>query len=516
MGLSEYAQIASILAPFVGLGMLMIVLYIYSKATSLQRQAINDALRLREEAERDIEARRKALLLEARDEAQRLRGELEQETQEKRSELQRLEQRLSQREEALDRRLNNLDTKEREANQRELALERARDEVERQSSSLRKELERISGLTVDEARAALIADLQADLEREYAKRVKQQEEDIRVEVDRRARKILAMAMQRCAVDQVVEATVSTVQLPSDDMKGRIIGREGRNIRAFENLTGVELIIDDTPEAVVLSAFDPVRREVARIALTNLITDGRIHPGRIEEAVLRAQEDVEQSIQEAGEKAVFETGVTGLHPEVVTLLGKLKFRTSYGQQILSHSVEVAHLAGVIAAELGANVWLAKRAALLHDLGKAVDFEVEGAHPTIGSDLARRYGESSEVCHCIAAHHGDPPPETVEAVIVQSADAISAARPGARREVLETYVKRLQKLETLARSFPGVEKTFAMQAGREIRIMVRPEQIDDVAAARLARETAKRIEEELQYPGQIRVTVIRETRATEYAK
>ncbi|HEY3284774.1 MAG TPA: ribonuclease Y [Armatimonadota bacterium] len=516
MGTARYSEVVSIWAPFIGLIILMITLYVYNKATALQRQAISDAARFREEAERDIEAKRKALALEARDEVQRLRDALEQESQAKRAEIDRLERRLTQREEGLERRVESLETKEREANQRELAQERARDDLDKQKALHRQELERISGLTTEEAKSALLSELEGDLQREYAKRIKQQEEDIRLDCERRARKIVSMAIQRCAVEQVAETTVSTVQLPSDDMKGRIIGREGRNIRAFETLTGVELIIDDTPEAVVLSAFDPVRREVARVALTSLISDGRIHPGRIEEAVTRAQQDVEQSIQEAGEQAVFETGVTGLHPETVQLLGKLKYRTSYGQQILKHSVEVAHLAGVMAAELGANTWLAKRAALLHDLGKAVDFEIEGAHNTIGVDLARRYGESPEVCHCILAHHGDPAPETVEAVIVQCADAISAARPGARREVLETYIKRLQKLETLARSFPGVEKTFAMQAGREIRIMVRPEQVDDNLAACLARETARRIEEELQYPGQIKVTVIRETRATEYAR
>lgn len=512
----KYSEIVSAGAPFIGLVILLIALYVYSRATAIQQQALSDAARLREEAERDIDEKRKALILEAKEEVQRLRSDLEQEVQAKRSETERLERRLTQREEALERRLDSLQAREAEAGQRELALERAREDLERIGQERRRELERVAGLTVEEAKTALIAEIEADLEREYAKRIKQQEEDIRLESDRRARKILALAIQRCTVDQVAETTVTAVQLPSDDMKGRIIGREGRNIRTFETLTGVELIIDDTPEAVVLSSFDPIRREVARLALNTLVADGRIHPGRIEEAVSRAQEDVERSIKEAGEQAVFETGVTGLHPEITALLGKLTYRTSYGQQILRHSVEVAHLAGMMAAELGANAWVAKRAGLLHDIGKAVDFEVEGSHHAIGAELARRYDESPEVCHCIAAHHDDPQPETVEAVVVQCADAISAARPGARREVLETYIKRLQKLESLARSFPGVEKTYAMQAGREIRVMVKPEQVDDADAARLARDTARRIEEELQYPGQIRVTVIRETRATEYAK
>ncbi len=478
--------------------------------------ADTDARRLREAAEKETEARRKELLLEAKEEAQRLRADIEAEHRQRKAEVNDLETRAHQRELSIERRAEHLNKKEADVEAREEEVALTRRECEDLVLLQRREMERIAGLTAEEGRTQLLKQLDSDLEREYSRRIKQSEEQCHLESERRARKIVALAIQRCAVDQTAESTVSSVPLPADDMKGRIIGREGRNIRAFETLTGVDLIIDDTPECVVLSAFDPVRREVARVALTNLISDGRIHPGRIEESIAKAREEIETSIAEAGDRAVFETGVTGLHPELVKTIGKLRFRTSFGQNILEHSIEMAHLAGVMAAELGANVPIAKRSALLHDLGKAIDFEVEGPHVDIGVDLCRRYGESLEVIHAVQAHHGDIEPETVEAVLVQCADAISSARPGARREVLESYVKRLQKLEAIGKAIPGVENSYAVQAGREIRVMVKPEVVDDARATLLARETAKRIEDELQYPGHIKVTVIRETRVTEYAK
>jgi len=378
------------------------------------------------------------------------------------------------------------------------------------------ELERISGLTSDDAKQILLADIEKEIQHEAAILIKDIENKAKEEGEKRARNIISLAIQRCAADHVAEATVAVIPLPSDEMKGRIIGREGRNIRAFETLTGIDLIIDDTPEAVILSGFDPIRREVARIALERLVVDGRIHPARIEEMVEKAQKDVNTQIREAGEQASFETGVHGLHPEIVTLLGRLKFRTSYGQNVLKHSIEVAHLSGLMAAELGVDIQVAKRAGLLHDLGKSVDHEVEGPHVAIGVDLARKYRESHEIIHAIAAHHGDEEPKTIIAVLVQAADAVSAARPGARRETLESYIKRLTKLEEIANSFEGVEKSFAIQAGREVRIMVKPDKIDDLSAVRLVREVAKRIENELDYPGQIKVVIIRETRVVEYAK
>jgi len=461
------------------------------------------------------EARQKELLIEAREEALRLRAEVESDNKDKRAELARVERKLAQKEETLDDKLSSLED-QREA----LALqERAAQQHLQESWDLKEkqriELARIAGLSAEEARLALMKEVEDQARHDLARLVLQIENEARAEGDKRARSIIATAIQRIAADHVSETTVSVVPLPSEDVKGRIIGREGRNIRAFETLTGVDVIIDDTPEAVVLSSFDPVRREVARLALTALILDGRIHPGRIEETVAKAQEEVEQSLRIAGERAVMESGVTGLHPEIVKLLGRMRYRTSYGQNLLDHSIEVCHIGSSIAAELGANVTIAKRASLLHDLGKVVP-DSEVPHALLSQELMLRYGESPAAAHAAGAHHEEIPMDTVEDVIVQLADAISAARPGARREMLESYVKRLQKLEALADSFPGVEKTYAVQAGREIRLMVRPEVVDDASAHKLAYDAAKKIEEEMDYPGQIKVTVIRETRAVNYAK
>jgi len=470
----------------------------------------------KEEFEKEIETKRKEILLEAKDEAHKMRAQVERENRENRTEIQRLERRLAQKEETLDRRLDNLDNKEQAISQRETEAQALREELENLVGQEREQLQHVSGMSAEQAKEMLLHAVERESERDAAKIIRDHEERAKEEADRRARDIVTLAIQRCAVDQAAETTVSVVPLPGDEMKGRIIGREGRNIRAFETLTGVDLIIDDTPEAVVISGFDPVRREIARVALGNLIVDGRIHPGRIEETVEKAQSDVEAKMKEAADQAVFETGVTGLDPELSKLLGRLRYRTSYGQNVLDHSVEVSHLAGAIAAELGVNVPLAKRAGLLHDIGKSIDFEVEGPHATVGMDILKRFHEPGEVIHAVGAHHNDIEPHSVEAVLVLAADAISASRPGARRETLETYVKRLQKLETIADSFDGVEKTYAVQAGREIRVMVRPTEIDDLGAVKLARDTAKRIEEEMEYPGQIKVTVIRETRAVDFAK
>ena len=469
----------------------------------------------REQLKAQAETRRKELLIEAREEALRLRGEVESEHKDKKAELQRVERKLAQKEETLEDKLSSLDGQREALALQERAAQRHLQEAWDTKERQKAELERVAGLSADEARAILMKDAEDQARHDTARLVMQIEAEARAEGDKRARAIITTAIQRIAADHVSETTVSVVPLPSDDVKGRIIGREGRNIRAFETLTGVDVIIDDTPEAVVLSSFDPVRREVARLALTALIMDGRIHPGRIEETVAKAQDEVEQSLRQAGERAVMESGVTGLHPEIVKLLGRMRYRTSYGQNLLDHSIEVCHIGSSIAAELGANVTVAKRASLLHDLGKVVP-DSDMPHALLSQELMLRWGESPAAAHAAGAHHEEIALETVEDVIVQLADAISAARPGARREMLESYIKRLQKLEALADSFPGVEKTYAVQAGREIRLMVRPEVVDDAAAHKLAHDAAKKIEEEMDYPGQIKVTVIRETRAINYAK
>jgi ribonuclease Y len=475
-----------------------------------------EARKIIEEADKGAEAKKREAVLEAKEEVLKLRNDVERENRERRSELQRLERRLVQKEETLDRKVDSIEKKEEGLNKKEAEIDAVKTQLSEVYKRQLNKLERISGLTSEDAKQILLADIEKEIQHEAAVLIKDIENKAKEEGDKRAREIVSLAIQRCAADHVAEVTVAVIPLPSDEMKGRIIGREGRNIRAFETLTGIDLIIDDTPEAVILSGFDPIRREVARIALEKLIVDGRIHPARIEEMVEKAQKEVSNQIREAGEQASFETGVHGLHPEIITLLGRLKYRTSYGQNVLKHSVEVAHLTGLMAAELGVDIQVAKRAGLLHDLGKSVDHEVEGPHVTIGVDLAKKYRESYDVVHAIAAHHGDEEPKTIIAVLVQAADAVSAARPGARRETLESYIKRLTKLEEIANSFEGVDKSFAIQAGREVRIMVKPDKIDDLSAIRLVREIANRIENELDYPGQIKVVIIRETRVVEYAK
>ncbi len=468
------------------------------------------------DAEKNAVSRKRELLLEAKEENQKIRQAADAEIKDRRRELSIQERRINQKEENLDRKTDALERKEQSLNQKLRDVERKDAKIAEIKQQQIESLEKISGMTRDEARRTLFDDIESQTRHEAAIMVKEIEQQAKEEADRTAKNIVAMSIQKVAADHVAETTVSVVALPSEEMKGRIIGREGRNIRALETLTGVDLIIDDTPEAVILSSFDPIRREVARVALEKLIVDGRIHPARIEETVEKAKAEVEAEIKQEGEAATFETGVHGLHPELIKLLGKLKFRTSYGQNVLKHSIEVSHLAGVMAGELGTDVALAKRAGLLHDIGKAVDHEIEGSHVTIGSDIAKKYRENKDVIHAIAAHHGDIEAETLVAQLVQAADAISAARPGARRENLETYIKRLEKLEEIANDFDGVEKSYAIQAGREIRIMVKPDAVDDAGMVMIGKEIVKRIESELEYPGQIKVSMIRETRAVNYAK
>ena len=468
------------------------------------------------DAEKVADAKKRELLLEAKEENQRLRQELDREIKERRSELSRQENRLNQKEEALDRKTENLERKDQSLNSKLRSLEKKEAEIAEIKQKQTEELERISGMTRDEAKSILVHEIEMSARHDAAVMVKEIEQEAKETAEKKAKNIVAMSIQKVAADHVAETTVSVVNLPSDEMKGRIIGREGRNIRTLETLTGVDLIIDDTPEAVIVSSFDPVRREVAKMALEKLIVDGRIHPARIEESVEKSRKEVEAIIKQEGENAAFTTGVHGLHPELIKLLGKLRYRTSYGQNVLNHSVEVAHLAGVMAGELGCDINLAKRAGLLHDIGKAIDHEIEGSHVTIGADIAKKFRENKDVVHAIMAHHGDVEAQTIVATLVQAADAISAARPGARRENLETYIKRLQKLESIANEYEGVEKSFAIQAGREIRIMVKPEIVNDDGMIIVAKEIAKKIESELEYPGQIKVSLIRETRAIDYAK
>ncbi len=478
--------------------------------------AEEETKKILEDAYKEADAKKREVLLEAKENALKMRNETEREAKERRSELTRMERRIVQKEENLDKKIENLEQKENRVHKKEADIDNKLKEVEDINLKKMAELEKISGLTVEDAKGVLLKGVEEEVKYDAALMIKEIETEAKEKAERTAKEIVSQAIQRVAADHVAETTVSVVVLPNDEMKGRIIGREGRNIRALETATGIDLIIDDTPEAVIISGFDPVRREVARTALEKLIQDGRIHPARIEEMVEKAQKEVDQRIKEEGEHATFSVGVHGLHPEVIKLLGRLRFRTSYGQNVLNHSIEVAHLAGVMAGELGLDIPLAKRAGLLHDLGKAVDHEVEGQHAFIGGDLAKRYGETPVVVNAIAAHHGDVDPISVEAVLIQAADAISAARPGARRETLETYIKRLEKLEEIAESFAGVEKSFAIQAGREVRIMVKPDKVDDVMAYSLARDIVKRISDEMEYPGQIKVVVIRETRAVDYAK
>ncbi|NLK68688.1 MAG: ribonuclease Y [Clostridiaceae bacterium] len=478
--------------------------------------AEQEGQRIVSEAEKIAERKKREALFEAREEIHKSRVDLEKEVKERRIEIQRTERRLQQKEETYEKKVETLEKKEEGLNRQIKEIDSRQQEIESLYQQQLEKLENISGLSVDEAKEYLLKNIEGEVKHEAAILVKDIYEKAKEESSRKAKEVLSTAIQRCAVDHSSDITVSVVALPNDEMKGRIIGREGRNIRTLETLTGIDLIIDDTPEAVILSGFDPIRREVARIALEKLIADGRIHPARIEEMVEKAKKEVETTIREEGDRATFETGVYGLHPELVRLLGKLMFRTSYGQNVLNHSKEVAHLAGLIASELGEDVTLAKRAGLLHDIGKAIDHEMEGSHVSIGADLCRKYNESDLVINSILAHHGDEEPTSVIAVLIQAADSISASRPGARRETLESYIKRLQKLEDIANSFVGVDKSFAIQAGREVRIMVKPEDVSDEGMVMVARDIVKRIESELDYPGQIKVNVIRETRTIDYAK
>ena len=478
--------------------------------------AESEATRIINEAIKGGENKKREMLVEAKEEIHKSRTEYEKEVKERRADLQKQERRLQQKEESLDKKLDTFERKEDDLRKRQAAVAATQDEVNLIKKSQLEVLEKISGLTQEDAKAQLLQNLENECRHDSAVKIREIESELKENADQLAREIISIAIQRCAADHSAEATVSVVPLPNDEMKGRIIGREGRNIRTLESITGVDLIIDDTPEAITVSSFDPVRREIARLALEKLIADGRIHPTRIEDLVEKARKEVDRVIKQEGERAAFETGVNNLHPELIKLLGRQKFRTSYGQNVLNHSIEVAHIAGLLASELGVDVALAKRAGLLHDLGKSVDHEMEGSHVQLGVELARKYNESPDVIHAIEAHHNDVEPRTIIACLVQAADAISAARPGARRENVENYIRRLEKLEELTGTYPGVEKSFAIQAGREVRIMVKPEEVSEDNMTLLARAIAKKIESELEYPGQIKINVIRETKATEYAK
>ena len=510
------ATVIAVISAVIALGAIVYAVLKSRTMTGKADQARSEIEAELGESRRALEAERRELKLAAKEEEIKLRERLEEEAKRSRGDLEKTKRRLDEREDNLDKRKSEVDQRTSSLDKRDQRLQESESECEELLERRREELERVSAMSTHEARTLLLAEVEKEIRHEAAQLIRRIEDEARKEADRRAGEIVSRAIQRCAVDQTTETTVSVVPLPSDEMKGRIIGREGRNIRCFEQLTGIDLIVDDTPEAVVLSGFDPVRREIAKVALEMLIGDGRIHPGRIEETVERARKQTEERMQEAAERATFETGVSGLHPEVLKLLGKLRYRTSYGQNVLRHSIEVSHLAGAMAEEVGARAGIAVRGGLLHDLGKAVDFERDGTHTQIGAELAKARGESPEVVHCIAAHHEDIEIRSIEAALVQAADAISASRPGARRETLESYLKRLEGLESIASSFEGVEKVFAIQAGREVRVIVKPEKIDDLEAHRLAKGMVSRIESELDYPGQIRITVIRETRAVEYAK
>ena len=480
-----------------------------NSAKNQAKQIVNDAYK-------SAEGKKREALLEAKEEILKAKNDHEREVRERRSELQRQEHRLQQKEENLDRKLETIEKKEDSLAQKHAAMEKEQEEIRTIKQSQTAMLEKISGFTADEAKEYLIQQVESEVTHETALKIKEVESRMKEECETRAREVVAQAIQRCAADSVAELTVSVVPLPNDEMKGRIIGREGRNIRTIETLTGVDLIIDDTPEAITVSCFEPVRREIARLALEKLIADGRIHPTHIEEMVEKARREVEATIKAEGERAMFECGIRNLHPELVKMLGRLHYRTSYGQNVLQHSIEVSHIAGMMAAELGADVQTAKRAGLLHDLGKSVDHEMEGTHVQLGVEFARKYKEKEDIIHAIEAHHNDVEPRTIVACLVQAADAISAARPGARRENLENYIKRLEQLESIATSFHGVEKAYAIQAGREVRVMVKPEQVNEDQMVILARDLAKKIEEEMEYPGQIKVNLIRETKCVEYAK
>ena len=508
----------------IGVGVLAVAVifflvgFVYRKKVAEREigSAESEATRIINEAIKGGENKKREMLVEAKEEIHKSRTEYEKEVKERRADLQKQERRLQQKEESLDKKLDTFERKEDDLRKRQAAVAATQDEVNLIKKSQLEVLEKISGLTQEDAKAQLLQNLEKECRHDSAVKIREIESELKENADQLAREIISIAIQRCAADHSAEATVSVVPLPNDEMKGRIIGREGRNIRTLESITGVDLIIDDTPEAITVSSFDPVRREIARLALEKLIADGRIHPTRIEDLVEKARKEVDRVIKQEGERAAFETGVNNLHPELIKLLGRQKFRTSYGQNVLNHSIEVAHIAGLLASELGVDVALAKRAGLLHDLGKSVDHEMEGSHVQLGVELARKYNESPDVIHAIEAHHNDVEPRTVIACLVQAADAISAARPGARRENVENYIRRLEKLEELTGTYPGVEKSFAIQAGREVRIMVKPEEVSEDNMTLLARAIAKKIESELEYPGQIKVNVIRETKATEYAK